>query len=580
MFQTVNDVVESFFLEEASDIKKFIVNWLHMVFWFCSLQVVLAFVTGAIGPEPANLQESEFKVKCYATLLAHVTGFASINAWGSLQQMDFFAQSYAMSFCVLPISFVGQFALQRVTDHLRLKVAMLGDGEESVYEKQWDFEVEEAENDIMGLTLSFNLTQAIRFMNSDYLPDQEGVEPMEVVSNHTAAQIWHLAAVALMFAVFLGAMHFSGAAGHGEEHGHGHGEEGEESEEEASPHGHEPEYAAHSEAMALGKKNFDSAEKSEMLAGIWIQIKERAWEVTLLAWSMGIAWCCFYSGKMFLAQSPVFQDAMQLSIGLALFLSLIAFSCIRGLDMIADRSTSQNLINALKQIINSLGLLVGFAWEQCFDQSVQSIASRTVWKLTAKFFLALFCVIVVVPAWYLYILPMAITQNWEWGFLVKDLEDPEEKARWQKVIKYIQKKKPGWWKNIELETARKVTAKQIKKQAYLQDNHEDYHSLPGGEVQALKVRVQHLITAMYVKTKELEQKEEQNATLSAALTMKNQEMEERDQVERIRAADLQSDIQHMDTMLLTMREVEGTLASCGAPQNGSRAAKKKTNAMV
>merc|ERR1712217_584296 len=110
----------------------------------------------------------------------------------------------------------------------------------------------------------------------------------------------------------------------------------------------------------------------------------------------------------------------------ALFISLVSFSSIWVLDKIADQSTSKNLINALKQIINSIGLLVGFAWEQTFDESVESLSSVLPWKHLAKFLLAAFCVMVVVPAWYLYILPMAITQNWEWGFLVKDLEDPEE----------------------------------------------------------------------------------------------------------------------------------------------------------
>merc|ERR1719277_1193220 len=98
------------------------------------LQVTLAYVTGAVGPEPKNKETAHFRVKCYATLLAHITGFASIHAWGSLQQTDFFSTGPLMSFAVLPISFFGQFLLQLCTDMARHQIAFW-DGEESEYEE-------------------------------------------------------------------------------------------------------------------------------------------------------------------------------------------------------------------------------------------------------------------------------------------------------------------------------------------------------------------------------------------------------------------------------------------------------------
>jgi len=131
-------------------------------------------------------------MKCWAVLLAHLTGFASINAWGSLQQLDFFSSSPAMSFLVLPLATAGQLILQKVTFTMRDKIALGDDGEYDEFEKKWVAESAEAENDVMGLTLSFNLTQALRFAVCGHLPDQEGQETWEEIQAHTAPQMFGL----------------------------------------------------------------------------------------------------------------------------------------------------------------------------------------------------------------------------------------------------------------------------------------------------------------------------------------------------------------------------------------------------
>jgi len=416
MFQTFNDIVDANILEGASAFQKFVVNWFHMLFWFIVLQVVLARVCGVIGPKPKSIRQVEHFAKSAGTLLAHMTGFASINAWGSLQQLEYFRSSPGLSFMVLPISFGGQFLLQRLTDNVRYKVAM-ADGEESEFEEKWDEETEEAENDIMGLTISFNLAQAIRFANSDYLPDQEGVEPMEVIAAHSAEQVWRLWAVALMFAIFLGIMNFLQAPedleAEDKKHEEGHKETG-----------HHMEGGHHEEKSSVE------------------HLKERAWEVTMLAWSMAFAWCCFYSAKMSLAKFEILDDNMILSMALSLVISLVSFSMIRVLDLLADLdSTGPRVDHTIFQIIRAIGLVVGFAWEQTFDQAVESLSTSVARPHLAKFFLAVFCVLVIVPAWYEYILPMAITENWEWNFLVRDLEDPKEQERWEKVVDHIVKQR-------------------------------------------------------------------------------------------------------------------------------------------
>merc|ERR1712222_134949 len=55
-------------------------------------------------------------------------------------------------------------------------------------------------------------------------------------------------------------------------------------------------------------------------------------------------------------------------------------------------------------IINAIAILVGFSWEHAFDTGVEAIASLTARPVETELFLALFVVILIVPAWRKYIL--------------------------------------------------------------------------------------------------------------------------------------------------------------------------------
>lgn len=184
-----------------------------------------------------KMDKMELNMKSYATLLAHLTGFASINAWGSLQQFGGICMgatslmgegdecsdhggyillniraSAALCFAVIPISFLGQFTLQRITNYIRYRVAMGDDGEEDEFEKLWDEEAEESENDVMGLTLSFNLMQAIRAAivivdGKVNLPNPEGEVGLDVNVNPNwltqGMQLYGVALLALLVMAIL-----------------------------------------------------------------------------------------------------------------------------------------------------------------------------------------------------------------------------------------------------------------------------------------------------------------------------------------------------------------------------------------
>eukprot|EP00443_Scrippsiella_acuminata_P044143 CAMPEP_0115220020 /NCGR_PEP_ID=MMETSP0270-20121206/27229_1 /TAXON_ID=71861 /ORGANISM="Scrippsiella trochoidea, Strain CCMP3099" /LENGTH=605 /DNA_ID=CAMNT_0002634057 /DNA_START=28 /DNA_END=1845 /DNA_ORIENTATION=+ len=523
MFQTFNDILEAKVLKGASPEWKFCINWLHMFFWFLILQVTLAKVCGAIGKEPEDKEEVEQHAKSAGTLLAHMTGFASINAWGSIQQLEFFRSSPGASFLVLPISFGGQFVLQRFTDWLRDKVSNLDD-KVTEFEHMWDEETEEAENDIMGLTISFNLAQAIRFANSDFLPDTEGVEPMDVLGFHTDDQIYRLWMIALMFAIFMGIMNFIQAP----------------EDPEASKDAHHKALEAGSGDLNQGllenHGHNEHAQEHEHHHDFWTSVKERSWEVTMLAWSMSFAWCCFFSAKMTLARVGILQDLMILSVVLTLTISLVSFSCIRLLDLLADAEwTGARVDHTIFQIIRAIGLIVGFAWEQTFDQAVESLSSALAWPHMGKFLLAVFCVLVIVPAWYKYILPFAITNQWEFGFIVHDLDSEVEQERLQKVVEHVKEKK----------------AAKDKKREKKQDEGSHPPHVQSRLTSAVLEMDMHLGSQDESKEELRVQKQQLQDKLNQAIEM----LKTREKAERQREQDLQADSVLMDKLhAVLMRE--------------------------
>merc|ERR1719199_1839892 len=104
------------------------VDVIHMLMWFTIMQVSLACLSGAAGPfqvseERQNemteeeleetLEAKEVNMKCFAVLLAHITGFASINAFGTVQQMAF-KSSWLVALLAVPVAFLCHAGLQRI----------------------------------------------------------------------------------------------------------------------------------------------------------------------------------------------------------------------------------------------------------------------------------------------------------------------------------------------------------------------------------------------------------------------------------------------------------------------------------
>eukprot|EP00971_Amphidinium_carterae_P062031 1228169-Amphidinium_carterae.1 len=146
LYQAFNGAIETYVIEGGSMWWEISVDVLQFIFWLSILNLVLAYISGAIGEPPKSMKIMELNVKSWSVLFAHITGFAAINAVGSFQQ-NIFNGTPCSALIVVPVFFVIMFAIYKVYDVIRDKVSLGDDGELDEFEEKWDEEAEEAEND-------------------------------------------------------------------------------------------------------------------------------------------------------------------------------------------------------------------------------------------------------------------------------------------------------------------------------------------------------------------------------------------------------------------------------------------------
>lgn len=200
LFQAFNGVLEFYVLKEMNIWLQLLLDLVHMLCWFFALQLVIAYLSGGLfdhcevqraralddainkSVDPAQ-RHQELKRKhltdqairlnttCWSTLLGHTSGFASINAWGTLQQ----AVPRSLVYCgIIPI--IAGFCLYwiyQATDAFRRRHTAVG-GEKDQWEVMWEEEVAGTEDDVLCLAVSFLLVQEVRYIISNKLPNTEG----------------------------------------------------------------------------------------------------------------------------------------------------------------------------------------------------------------------------------------------------------------------------------------------------------------------------------------------------------------------------------------------------------------------
>eukprot|EP00746_Dinoflagellata_sp_MGD_P036054 gnl/MRDRNA2_/MRDRNA2_18643_c0_seq1.p1 gnl/MRDRNA2_/MRDRNA2_18643_c0~~gnl/MRDRNA2_/MRDRNA2_18643_c0_seq1.p1 ORF type:complete len:648 (+),score=105.56 gnl/MRDRNA2_/MRDRNA2_18643_c0_seq1:42-1985(+) len=414
MFSSINIMVNQVLLADRGNLAIAGGAFAQMMAYFIILQVSAAWLTGALHEKPfrkdktrahprlkrvvsvsilEQKQEAERHVKCWTTLLAHMTGFAAINFGGVLQHGQFFRRNPLLTFGAGPLMYLVYIVLCWISRRVRRRVINSLE-EVAGYEEvqhddeeeerggrywamvKWDNEVYEAEVDIAGLCVSFLTVQACRYNITGVLPDNLGIEELNFV--HPRDCTYKLLGCSLLFCLGLVCT-----------------------------------------VMILSRF------PKKVTPGTIVSLLKRMVIVFQNVMAMAFAWSLLYAFKWELARFPRFgsPNAMTARLLLAILISFVAFALIYCLDMFAESDLGGHAADdAIFSIIGGLGILVGFSWEQSFDGGVEVIAALTPNPLLAEVALALVVTTVVMPAWQRYILHTVIK-------LSEEREEKQNKAK-------------------------------------------------------------------------------------------------------------------------------------------------------
>lgn len=464
------------------------VAFAHRFFWHAFLQISLAYITKSIchsdkvradiiseeegGRE--KFESCELWAKCVGLLLAHMTGFAWIAAWGTVQQAPWFAQNWYFSWLVVPASFITNIPLLKLTDCVRDKIASSGDPDDvDKLETMWNEVVADAENDITALGVSFLTVQSVKFLICGTLANVEGEEDEELTYGHSVRDCVLLYLFGtICIPIFCAVKLKLAALEEGEE------KEAEEKEEEAKNRRYvELTDEERAERKEKQEEEKEAAEKNEKFA--------RNLDIICATFVMGMAWSYFYATKWALGAMPLNWggNAQILTLSEAVVSSTVCFSCIFVLDKLADADwTSDKADECIKCVISAIGVFVGFAWEQAFDAGVAALGSNTPRPVLTKQLMAIACALVVVPAWRLHIAPVIFQEGWRFGFIAShvtkyvDDEDEEGLMHYFKQLEHLCTGHRAYKENTVL---KRQLIDLLKGQLHaLKDEDEPYHQMP------------------------------------------------------------------------------------------------------
>mmetsp|Transcript_56235 Transcript_56235/g.108514 ORF Transcript_56235/g.108514 Transcript_56235/m.108514 type:complete len:594 (+) Transcript_56235:103-1884(+) len=291
-------------------------------------------------------------LKAFGTLSAHITGFAGMEAFFSIQKLDSFSASWPQGIPVVFVFLVVSVALFFAFDKLRELISQ-SDGKEDEGDIAWDEQCEETENDVVALGLSFLMSVVIRYAISGQPPTGYG-SPV----GRPPIKVLELLLCGVAFGLLTGVATFFVVR------------------------------------LEWKKATLSLYRLSSLLQ---------------LVFGLTMSWCFYFGIQwyfLYMFGDPMLRGTVGKLLE-ALVVSFFSMVSIFVLDCIGDGSP--NFKSALTGVIVAIGLLVGISWEHAFthaiDELAASMAESEIDRVEIKMIAAVILVASVLPAWRLYILP-------------------------------------------------------------------------------------------------------------------------------------------------------------------------------
>mmetsp|Transcript_75056 Transcript_75056/g.172036 ORF Transcript_75056/g.172036 Transcript_75056/m.172036 type:complete len:585 (-) Transcript_75056:54-1808(-) len=393
------------------------------VFWFTVLQLVTARLAHQFEDEDTRKKHefvhqhhetTDVNLSSAGVLLAHISGFACINLFGHLQQQHRFSASpfASLGSAVLALCFCA--FMNKITRVIRHQL-IHRDKDMDEFEEMWDEAVQESENDVFSLCVSFLCVQSLRFAVSGTLPNDEGDEAVATLFHHS----WYEPVLLILFGSagsLVLTMYFLGLRS---------------VKKNEKPKGLARRVTMSVDGVLTRLKKASTMEVASVPLIEW----ERVSELFCTTISHASAWAILFGAKWAIAGLLTVEDETILNLLCAFVLSGFCCAFIWVLDNIqdsvraeareardgdnAEQSKERVEITSeiIRHLVDQVGIIIGFGWERCFDGAVVAVASPTPNPLVTKFILAVLCAVVVLPAWRLYLVPMVVLQGWRFGFL-------------------------------------------------------------------------------------------------------------------------------------------------------------------
>jgi len=419
LFSSINDIFEAI-VEDMSIGFKIWLNRLYVAVWYACLCASIAWCSGMgrglhvrerilkerggkIGEKEhvfSELQRTKNNLRC-CLLFAHVTGFAGIAGWSLKQNQPWYSSSPGHCALLIPEAILWYYVIIK---GLRLGrrfmesrfIEKTKDGEMDELIDMAEEQLEDGENDFFGLFMSFLIVNTLRFVVGGTLPNEEGSEG-SATFHHSGLQTFLMYLLALFFLVLAHRLlTFK--------------RDLEKTSSGTSPY------------LALSNKIWSCSEVKEIdfLRQEGAHTLERMLILSVNVITMSFAWCLMYATQWFLA--PYFlEEELVLGIVLAMTISTLSATFVCVLDHVADKKeeteAGEQAGEVYRKLIESFGMLVGFAWEKSFDAALEGVAGED--NKWLKPLLGLMTVLCMLPLWRSHVIPMETEHGYLLGILPK-----------------------------------------------------------------------------------------------------------------------------------------------------------------